>query len=96
MVDFTNTNGDCDFLVILVSNGGYCFSAVKNDQYDVIVQIPVFLAKLIIEIAKTRSGNQLCQDVFFVSIIANRDIMICNQIKKRIRLWCGFEGHRLT
>ena len=43
MVVFTNTNGDCDFLVILVSNGGYCFSAVKNDQYDVIVQIPVLL-----------------------------------------------------
>ena len=42
MVDFTNTNGDCDFLVILVSNGGYCFSAVKNDQYDVIVQIAVY------------------------------------------------------
>ena len=44
MVVFTNTNGDCDFLVILVSNGGYCFSAVKNDQYDVIVQIPRFSA----------------------------------------------------
>jgi len=46
-------------------------------------QISIYLAKLIIEIAKTRSGNQFCQDVFFVSIIANRDIMICSQINKK-------------
>ena len=50
--------------------------------------MPIYLAKLIIEIAKTRSGNQFCQNVFFVSIIANRDIMICSQINKKESV-CG-------
>jgi hypothetical protein len=34
-----------------------------------VIQISIYLAKLIIEIAKTRSGNQFCQDVFLSPLL---------------------------